>query len=50
MLVVTDVYVLINYASFVEAAFVMATITGLLWLRRTRPNATRPIKVCSKAW
>lgn len=45
MLVVTDVYVLINYTSFVEATFVAAAVGGLLWLRRTRPNAARPIKV-----
>ncbi|XP_057378917.1 Y+L amino acid transporter 2-like [Daphnia carinata] len=45
MLVVTDVYVLINYTSFVEATFVAAAVGGLLWLRRKRPDVPRPIKV-----
>nr|CAH0107473.1 unnamed protein product [Daphnia galeata] len=45
MLVVTDVYVLINYTSFVEATFVASAVGGLLWLRRKRPHAPRPIKV-----
>ena len=45
MLIVSDVYVLINYTSFVEAAFVMFTVGGLLWLRWKQPNKPRPIKV-----
>lgn len=45
MLVTTDVYVLINYTSFVEATFVAAAVGGLLWLRRKRPDVPRPIKV-----
>lgn len=45
MLIVSDVYVLINYTSFVEAAFVMFTVGGLLWLRWRQPNKPRPIKV-----
>ena len=45
MLVVTDVFVLINYTSFVESTFVAATVGGLLWLRRKKPDVQRPIKV-----
>ncbi|XP_022914389.1 large neutral amino acids transporter small subunit 1 [Onthophagus taurus] len=45
LVVIEDVYVLINYVSFVEALFIMISVTGLLWMRRSRPNAERPIKV-----
>lgn len=64
MLIVSDVYVLINYTrfedslvksmskcnnlsliSFVESAFIMFTVGGLLWLRWKKPDAPRPIKV-----
>ncbi|XP_032792571.2 large neutral amino acids transporter small subunit 2 [Daphnia magna] len=45
MLIVGDVYVLINYVMFTDSAFLLATVTGLLWLRWKRPNAVRPIKV-----
>ncbi|ELT93754.1 hypothetical protein CAPTEDRAFT_212253 [Capitella teleta] len=45
MLVSGDVYVLINYASFVESLFIGISIAGLLWLRYKRPNMERPIKV-----
>jgi len=42
---IPDVYALINYVSFVEALFILLSITGLLYLRRTQPDAKRPIKV-----
>lgn len=45
MIFMGDVYVLINYTSFVEASSYAFTVCGLLWLRRQRPDAHRPIKV-----
>jgi solute carrier family 7 (L-type amino acid transporter), member 5 len=45
LLVVGDVYVLIDYLTFVESLFITMSISGLLWLRIKRPNALRPIKV-----
>ncbi|VEN59340.1 unnamed protein product [Callosobruchus maculatus] len=45
LVVIEDVYVLINYVSFVEALFITVSVTGLLYMRKTRPNAIRPIKV-----
>lgn len=45
LLFIRDVYVLINYVSFVEALFTLISVSGLLWLRRTQPDTKRPIKV-----
>lgn len=45
LLVIKDVYVLINYVSFVEALFTLISVSGLLWLRYKNPDAQRPIKV-----
>lgn len=45
LLFIRDVYILINYVSYVEALFTLISISGLLWLRRIQPNANRPIKV-----
>jgi len=45
LLIIKDVYVLINYLSFVEALFTTLSVSGLLWLRYKRPDAERPIKV-----
>ncbi|PNF29741.1 Y+L amino acid transporter 2 [Cryptotermes secundus] len=45
LLIIKDVYVLINYLSFVEALFTTLSVSGLLWLRCKRPDAERPIKV-----
>ena len=45
MLMVGDVYILINYVMFTDASFMLATVSGLLWLRWKMPNALRPIKV-----
>ena len=45
MLVSKDVYVLINYTSFVESVFMALSVVGLFVLRYTQPNLHRPIKV-----
>uniref|UniRef100_A0A646QID2 Large neutral amino acids transporter small subunit 2 n=1 Tax=Hemiscolopendra marginata TaxID=943146 RepID=A0A646QID2_9MYRI len=45
MLVTSNVYVLINYTSFVESLFITFSVAGLMWLRWKRPNMRRPIKV-----
>jgi amino acid transporter len=45
LLFIPDVYSLINYVSFVEALFILTSISGLLWLRIKQPDAKRPIKV-----
>jgi solute carrier family 7 (L-type amino acid transporter), member 5 len=45
LLFIPDVYALINYVSFVEALFILMSISGLLWLRVKQPEAKRPIKV-----
>lgn len=45
LVMIEDVYVLINYVSFVEALFITISVLGLLWLRRKRPDMKRPIKV-----
>lgn len=45
MLLTADVYLLINYFSQILWLSVAASIAGLLWLRRTRPDLPRPIRV-----
>ncbi|XP_059607883.1 Y+L amino acid transporter 2 [Phlebotomus argentipes] len=45
LLFIDDVYALINYVSFVEALFILISISGLLYLRKKQPDAKRPIKV-----
>lgn len=40
-----DVYILITYVSYAEALFTLLSVAGLLWLRKTQPNAKRPIIV-----
>jgi len=45
MLVSKDVYVLINYTSFVESVFMALSVVGLFVLRYTQPDLHRPIKV-----
>lgn len=44
-LFIRDVYMLINYVQYAEALFTLISISGLLWMRRTNPDAKRPIKV-----
>ncbi|KAF6214780.1 hypothetical protein GE061_009523 [Apolygus lucorum] len=44
-LLIEDVYILIDYVSFVEALFTLMSVCGLLWLRYKNPQANRPIKV-----
>ena len=41
----SDIYVLINYASFVESSFILLSIASLLWLRWKEPDMPRPIRV-----
>ncbi|GJQ69875.1 hypothetical protein Trydic_g22421 [Trypoxylus dichotomus] len=45
LVVIEDVYVLINYVSFVEALFITISVTGLLYMRKKKPHMERPIKV-----
>ncbi|KAK6174528.1 hypothetical protein SNE40_017786 [Patella caerulea] len=43
MLISKDIYSLINYMSFVQWLSVGASIFGMLYLRRAKPNMDRPI-------
>ncbi|VDK49696.1 unnamed protein product [Anisakis simplex] len=45
MLVSSDIYALINYLSFTEAAVVVCVVAGLIKLRITQPQLHRPIKL-----
>ncbi|ESN89833.1 hypothetical protein HELRODRAFT_158150 [Helobdella robusta] len=45
MLISKDVYVLINYTSFVESLTTAVSVSGLLYLRWKRPDIDRPIRV-----
>lgn len=45
LLVIKDVYVLINYVSFVESFFTLMSVSGLLYMRYSKPDMHRPIKV-----
>jgi len=45
MLTTSDVFVLINFASFVESLFITISVGGLLYFRVKKPNLDRPIKV-----
>jgi len=44
-LVSTDMYMLINYVSFVNWLAIGLSVVALLYFRYTRPNMNRPIKV-----
>ena len=41
----SNIYRLIDYAAFVESMFILLAIASLLYLRYTRPDMPRPIKV-----
>eukprot|EP00092_Neocalanus_flemingeri_P034195 GFUD01037191.1.p1 GENE.GFUD01037191.1~~GFUD01037191.1.p1 ORF type:complete len:475 (+),score=140.40 GFUD01037191.1:241-1665(+) len=41
----SNIYSLIDYAAFVESMFILLAIASLLYLRYTRPDMPRPIKV-----
>jgi len=45
LLFIKDIYVLINYVSYVEALFTLISVSGLLWMRYKQPKTERPIKV-----
>jgi len=45
MLSTSNVYVLINFTSFVESFFITFSVGGLLYLRWKQPDLERPIKV-----
>eukprot|EP00088_Acartia_fossae_P009801 TRINITY_DN14808_c0_g1_i11.p1 TRINITY_DN14808_c0_g1~~TRINITY_DN14808_c0_g1_i11.p1 ORF type:complete len:504 (-),score=55.78 TRINITY_DN14808_c0_g1_i11:477-1988(-) len=45
MLTTSNVFVLINYASFVESTFITLSVGALLYLRYKEPERNRPIKV-----
>jgi len=45
MLTTSDVFVLINFASFVESLFITVSVGGLLYFRWKQPDLHRPIKV-----
>ncbi|KAL3282783.1 hypothetical protein HHI36_005950 [Cryptolaemus montrouzieri] len=45
LITIRDVYVLINFVSFVEALFIGISILGLLYMRYTKSDLKRPIKV-----
>jgi len=44
-LVSTDMYMLINYVSFVNWLAIGLSVVALLYFRYSRPNMQRPIKV-----
>ncbi|XP_037091885.1 Y+L amino acid transporter 2-like isoform X1 [Pollicipes pollicipes] len=41
----SDIFALINYASFIESSFILCSISGLLYLRWKEPARERPIRV-----
>lgn len=45
MLTTSNVFALINYYSQILWLSVGASVVGMLWLRRTKPDLPRPIKV-----
>lgn len=45
LLTTSDVYILINFTSFVESLFITMSVGGLLYLRWKKPELPRPIKV-----
>ena len=47
MLTTSDVFILINFTSFIESVFITMSVAALLYLRWTQPKLERPIKVCT---
>ena len=45
LVLVEDIYILINYVTFVEAIFTTISISSLLWMRYTSPKRHRPIRI-----
>jgi amino acid transporter len=45
MLTTSDVFILINFTSFIESVFITMSVAALLYLRWTQPKLERPIKV-----
>ena len=45
LLTTSDVFILINFTSFVESLFITMSVGGLLYLRWKQPDWERPIKV-----
>lgn len=45
LLLLNNVESLIVYVTSVEALFILCSVIGLLWMRYTRPELNRPIKV-----
>ncbi|XP_018025153.1 Y+L amino acid transporter 2-like [Hyalella azteca] len=41
----TNIYTLIEYASFVESMFILTSIASLLYMRWKKPDMERPIKI-----
>lgn len=45
LLITSDVFILINFTSFVESLFIMMSVSAVLYLRWKEPDLERPIKV-----
>jgi hypothetical protein len=45
LLLIKDLSFLINYDSFIESFFTLLSVAGLLYLRFSSPDLSRPIKV-----
>ena len=45
LLITSDVFILINFTSFVESLFIMISVFAVLYLRWKEPDLVRPIKV-----
>lgn len=49
-LFIGDLFVLINCVAAIEAAVFVVCMAALLWLRHTKPDIPRPIKVMNTWW
>ena len=45
LLTTSDVFILINFTSFVESLFIMISVSAVLYLRWKEPELERPIRV-----